>query len=161
MGFLLQAIYTGVFKYFCIPIFILMLVGRPRFLINWIHKLINIREPFKKIKVFRGAFLLCLITVVWSYFRKWSLEKLVQEIANSETKQANTSFHFLDEKLREAHLFERNAYMFFTFMILMVIVEKFCHSYFKLWNLQDELKRAKVKDSNKEIVKDPKLKKNE
>jgi hypothetical protein len=112
-----------------------------------------------KVKIFRGAFLLCLFTVIWSYFRKWSLEKLVHEIANNESKQSSTSFHFLDEKLREAHLFERNAYMFFTFMILMVIVEKFCHSYFKLWNLQDELIIAKAKELNKQPPKDPKSKK--
>lgn len=161
MGLLLQAIYSGLFKYFCIPIFILMLIGRPRFLINWTHKLINLREPFMKVKIFRGAFLLCLLTVVWSYYRKWSLEKLVQDIANGETKHPSHSYHFLDEKLREAHLFERNAYMFFTFMILMIIVEKFCHSYFKLWNLQDELKNAKVRNLNNIPVKDSKLKKND
>ena len=159
MGLLLQTIYTALFKYFCIPIFILMLIGRPRFLIVWIHKFINLREPFMKVRISRGACLICLFTVVWSYFRKWSLEKLVDSIASDESSRSSTSSQIIDEKLREAHLFERNAYMFFTFMILMIIVEKFCHSYFKLWNLQDELTRAKLKELQKDPVKDLNLKK--
>ncbi len=114
-----------------------------------------------KVKIFRGAFFVCLLTVLWSYYRKWSLEKVVNIISSDESSHSSLNSHLLDEKLREAHLFERNAYMFFTFMIIMIIVEKFCHSYFKLWNLQDELERAKAIELNKEPVKDEKLKKNE
>jgi len=114
-----------------------------------------------KVKIIRGSFFVCLLTVLWSYYRKWSLEKVVRNISGDDSNQSNLSSHILDEKLREAHLFERNAYMFFNFMIIMIIVEKFCHSYFKLWNLQDELERAKAKVLNNEPVKDQKLKKND
>jgi hypothetical protein len=162
MGFLLQTLYSQVFKFFCLPVFIIMLIGRPRFLITWIHKFINLKEPFLKVKLFRGLFSVCLLTVLYSYYRKWSLENLVQEITKSQRQgEVIGNINFLDEKLREAHLFERNAYMFFTFMILMIVVEKFCHSYFKLWNLEDEVKAAKSKELSREPVKDTIMKKNE
>lgn len=163
MGLLLQAIYTGIFKYVCIPIFVLMLIGRPRFLISWVHKLINMREPFFKLKLFRFIFFLCCCTVVWSYYRKWHLENVVAKLRAEDTKTgAMANMHFIDEKLREAHLFERNTYMFFTFIILMIVVEKFCHSYFKLWKLEDETKGVKEPRKEPQVAeppKDPQLKK--
>jgi hypothetical protein len=156
MGLLIQAVYAAIFKFFCVPVFVLMLIGRPRFLINWVHKFINAKEPLFKLRFFRFIFFLCCITVVWSYYRKYELEKLVAQIG-SEGK-TNMNVHFIDEKLREAHLFERNTYMFFTFIVIMIIVEKFCHSYFKLWALEDQVKNKSQlgiqKESTKELLKE-------
>ena len=157
MALLIQAVYSIIFKYFCVPVFLLMLVGRPRFLIGWVHKLINAREPFFKLRLFRFTFFLCCLTVVYSYFKKYELENIVENLSKEQAKGAG-NIHYIDEKLREAHLFERNTYMFFTFIVIMIIVEKFCHSYFKLWALEDQVKNAKVQgenskqESNKEVL---------
>jgi hypothetical protein len=76
-----------------------------------------------------------------------------------EQNKSNTNIHYIDEKLREAHLFERNTYMFFTLIILMIVVEKFCHSYFKLWALEDVLTaKEKVKATISQIKKPEEVK---
>ena len=121
MALLIQAVYSIIFKYFCVPVFLLMLVGRPRFLIGWVHKLINAREPFFKLRLFRFTFFLCCLTVVYSYFKKYELENIVENLSKEQAKGAG-NIHYIDEKLREAHLFERNTYMFFTFIVIMIIV---------------------------------------
>jgi hypothetical protein len=159
MGLLLQGLYTYIFQYFCLPVFILMMIGRPRFLIRWVHKLLDFEEPFKKVKIFRVLLILCFVTVLWSYYRKWTLEKLVHEIGMTAGEHQHGNVHFIDEKLREAHLFERNTYMFFAFCIMIIIVEKFCHSYFKLWNLEDKAKEQRDKLNALHPKKDEKLKK--
>ena len=170
MGIFYQAAYSGVFKYFCLPVFFLMLIGRPRFLINLVHKLISIRDPFLQLRIFRFTFVICLITTIWSYYRKVTLEHLVEEISKGSEK--GTNMLYIDEKIREAHLHERNTYMFFTIIIMMIVVEKFCHSYFKLWALEDasKLKRnskiieGKPNVDDKQLndnTKDQKLKKND
>ncbi len=148
MGLIIQAIYSGIFKFFCLPVFLLMLIGRPRFLISFVHKFIEFREPFSKLKLFRFIFFLCCLTVGWSYYRKWALEKVIDKLVNDQARTGVASnVHFIDENLREAHLYERNCYMFFTFIVLMGVVEKFCHSYFKLWTLEDKINEKKKYNS--------------
>jgi len=56
---------------------------------------------------------------------------------NRDPSAAN--MHFMDEKTREANMFERNCYMFFTFIMLIIILEKFCQSYFSLWKAQSKM----------------------
>ena len=95
---------------------------------------------------------------------KWSIERMVQQLVSQTGNDLVGSIHFTDEKLRQAHLHERNAYMFFTFIVLMIIVEKFCHTYFKLWALEDKAKGSLEASKVKETVappKDPMLKKTE
>jgi hypothetical protein len=48
---------------------------------------------------------------------------------------------YMDDKLREANLCERNAYMFLTFDIMILIFEKLCFTYFKLWSSENELNK--------------------
>lgn len=168
MGLILQVVYSYIFNFFCLPVFVLMLIGRPKFLVRAVHQILQFQEPIKKLKIFRIILYLCITVVVYSYYRKWAIEKLVHELAHSGDA-LHGSVHFIDEKLREAHLFERNSYMFFAFSLLIIIVEKFCHSYFKLWELKEQLEvqrlnLAKVQPAKEpvgNVVKDPLLKKTE
>ncbi len=158
----MQAIYTSIFKFFCLPVFILMIIGKPRFLINLVHKFIEFKDPIFKLKIFRFIFFLCCLTVGWSFYRKRALESIVDQLVNEQaTRGAPSNVHFIDEKLREAHLHERNCYMFLTFIVLMAVVEKFCHIYFKLWSVQDAVanKQNGKKDvgtENKEEIQETK-----
>lgn len=155
MGLLLQAIYSNLFRYFCLPIFALMIFGKPRFLIRIAHKLINIEEPVRHIRIFRFFIFICAIYVVFCYYRSYQLTKLVYELSNTSELQRQAgvgNINFLDEKVRESYLFERNCYFFFTFMIILLTVEKFCHNYFKLWAKEDEVRMLKTGERRGEIL---------
>lgn len=58
------------------------------------------------------------------------------------------NIHFIDEKTKEAHLFETNVYMFSTVYIMIVIFDKFCHKYFKLQEAQDKFNLQKESSEN-------------
>ena len=160
MGLLLHVAYNGIFKFFCLPVFILMLFGKPKFLIRWVNKFINSKFIFLNVSIFWVTLILCSITALWSFYRKHSLEQMVHDLS---TKSSGTvaNIHYIDEKLREAHLFERNTYMFGTFIVMMIIVDRFCLSYFKLWEEEDALERKKKELKGESVPKEPLLKKTE
>jgi hypothetical protein len=139
MGLILHWVYNF-FKFVAMPLFFLMIIGKPRFLINFVHKLLDIKEPISKVKVFRFILLLNTCICIYSFYRKWELTNLVNEMHlkyNKDPSAAN--MHFMDEKTREANMFERNCYMFFTIIVIIVILEKFCHSYFSLWKTEGKI----------------------
>lgn len=154
MGLFLQAVYVYAFNYFCIPLFIIVLIGKPRFLINLVHKLIEIKEPFKKIKIFRFILGLCLVSVIWSLYCKKKAEHLIDQIFASSFHDPNVAnSYFIDEKIREAHLFERNAYMFSTFFVIILVIDNICHCYLKLWHKDDKFKELQAVEAEYTINK--------
>jgi hypothetical protein len=129
-----QFIYNYIFIYFCLPAFILMLFGKPRFLIKAVKKIFQIELP--RIRYSFGTLLVvfCLVWVAVSYYKKTALDGLLSGLKLSAENEV-----FYSEKTREAHLHQRNGFMYFTFFIMIIILKKLCNSYEKLWKSEDEL----------------------
>ena len=128
-----QFIYNYIFIYFCIPASILMLFGKPRFLIKAVKKVFQIQIPRTKYTVGTVLIVICAIVVGISFFKKRSLDELLTQL-----KLSNDNEQLYNEKLREAHLQQRNGFMYFTFIIMILVLKKLCNSYEKLWRSQDE-----------------------
>jgi hypothetical protein len=146
MGLLLNVIYQYVFLYISLPIFGIVLFGRPKFLITWIHNALNLRDPFSKIRIFRFIFIFNLIYFLYCLFMIRRLHKNINELQfrEVETIKGMGMLSYMDDKMREANLFERNAYMFLTFDILILVFQKLCFTYFKLWKSENDYNKLKA-----------------
>jgi hypothetical protein len=133
MAIFTEFMYNYVFIYFCLPAFVLMLFGRPRFLVRKVRNILDIKLP--KIGFSIGTILMfaCIVIVATSYLKKNSTEKQIAEIKSTVENET-----YYNEKLREAHLSERNCYMYFTFTIMILVLQRMCGSYEKLWELEDK-----------------------
>ena len=137
------------YLYFLIPIFLLILFGKPRFLIKLIHKIMNIKEPFKQIKIFVFYTFACLIYTILCFFNKYQIEKFITNIDHS-SKNMET----YNSKIRELNLNERNGFMFLNFFIIMILIERLCDSHFKIWAEED--KKIQIENKMKNETKDKK-----
>jgi hypothetical protein len=119
--------------YFLLPTLLLVLVGKPRPVITLIHLIMNIKEPIKGIKLFMFLWFACGLYAALNLLQKFNIEnsllKLEKSVKNVE---------LYDTKMRELNLCERNAYMYLNFFVIIIIIERLCDSYFKLWEEDDK-----------------------
>lgn len=132
MALIMHAMY-GFYLYFFLPILVLVLIGKPRFLIKLIHMILNLKEPIKEIKIFMFIWLSSGLFAVLNFFQKFKIERIVQVLDKSQ-KNLET----YDSKMRDLNLAERNAYMYFNYFIVIIIIERLCDSYFKSWVEEDK-----------------------
>jgi len=130
---IIPKIMYGFYLYSLLPILALVLIGKPRPIIKFIHYILNIREPFKEIKVFMFFWLACGFFAVINLFQKFRIEIVLQNLDKSP-KNAD----IFDTKMRELNLCERNAYMYLNFFIIIIIIERLCESYFSFWEEEDK-----------------------
>ncbi len=132
MSIITNIIY-GIYLYFLIPIFILILLGKPRFLVKIIYTLLNIHEPFKNVKIFGFYTLACGLYSGLCFYNKYQVENFISKLNHS----AN-NMELYNAKVRELNLNERNGFMFLNFFILMILIERLCDSHFKKWIEEDK-----------------------
>ena len=132
MSLIVHAMYSF-YLYFLLPVLVLVLIGQPRFLIKLIHMILNLKEPIKEIKIFMFIWISCGLYAGLNLFQKFTLEKVVQALDKSQK-----NIEIYDNKMRELNLAERNAYMYLNFFIIIMIIERLCDSYFKLWVEEDK-----------------------
>lgn len=123
----------GFYLYFLIPILVLVLIGKPRFVIKIIHFMMNIKEPIKQIKIFFFIWLACGLYSLLCLFQKYRIQAIISNL----DKNAKT-IDIYDSKMRELNLCERNGYMYLNFFIIMVVIDRLCDSYFKFWVEEDK-----------------------
>jgi hypothetical protein len=142
MGVVTQFIFNYIYLYFCVPAFILMLFGRPRFLVKAIKKIFQIPLPIVNINIGTALMGFCMINVLLSYYKKYQSDELLAKLTLSIHNE-----ELYNEKIREAHLYERNCFMYFTFTIMILVLKRLCGSYEKLWTAQDGYNKT-VSDNN-------------
>ena len=157
MGIVLHTLYIWTYLYFSLPLFILVFFGKPKFIIVLIHKILQFKEPFSKIRIFRFLSLLCFLYISFCLIRSRHLFTHIDEFLNQyDSRQTNLfpNIITIDEKLKEAHILERNAYMFFTFVVLLYVIDKLCHMYFELWKYENNYFNAniEVKYEDKSLI---------
>ena len=122
----------GVYLYFLIPIFLLILLGKPRFLINLIYKILNIHEPFKNIKIFGFYAVACGLYSAMCFINKFQIQEVIEHM-----DQSKNNMELYNSKIRVLNLNERNGFMFLNFFVLLILIERLCDSHFKKWAVQD------------------------
>ena len=143
MSFIINIVYR-LHLYFLIPIFILILIGKPRFLIRLIHKIMNIREPFNDIKIFECYCNACGLYSVFCFFIKYRIENTISKLDHNLN-----NMELYKNKIRELNLYERDGFMFLNFFILIHLIERLCKSHFKIWTRED--KKVKIEKNKKKI----------
>jgi hypothetical protein len=144
MGIVTQFLYNYFFLYFCIPAFLLMLFGRPRFLIKGVKKVLHFNMPRIRIRFGSCLMAFCMINVILSYYKKVEVDNLILQIKLTVDTEG---FH--NEKVREAQLAERNCYMYFTFAVMLMVLQKLCGSYSKLWQSEDDFRNMSTATKGK------------
>jgi hypothetical protein len=146
MGMLLNFIYQYIYLYLSLPVLLIVLIGKPRFVINLIYRIINLKEPITKVKIFGFIFGFNVLYVLYCLFRSMSLKNSIKnlQVNDLDTVRIIGVINYIDDKMREAHLFERNAFMFFTFNILILVINKLCLSHFKLWLTEKEYSSIQI-----------------
>jgi len=121
-----------------IPIFTILMIGHPKFLIKIVSAVLEIRENWKGFKIFDIIKLILIINAIFynvnSYFLKLKAEQVFDEIY-SQRKILSDNF-FFDEILREANFYEKNAYKLYTYTMLILIFEVFCNLYITKWKIK-------------------------
>jgi hypothetical protein len=146
MGVITQFIFNYVYLYFCIPAFLLMLFGRPRFLVKAIRKVFEISVPRVRLSIGTVLMGFCMMNVLLSYYKKHVTDEVLSNLILTVDTEG-----IYNERIREAHLYERNCFMYFTFTIMILVLQRMCGSYDKLWVAQDEYNHlhAFYKDATK------------
>jgi hypothetical protein len=129
MGLIIQWTYNYIFKYFLVPAFILMLFGKPRSLINLFDKILK-AKTLKNLSVGNIITFIVMFILIFSFLK---INKI-----NSLLESSGSTFNdYVTEKIREAHLYERNCYMFFTFLIIIIVLYRLTSIYKKYWLYRD------------------------
>ncbi len=153
MSAILHFLYNYIFNLILIPLFVLTMIGWPRFLIRIIYKITNLKIPYYNIPLFFGGKVVSLLGSVWCFVIKYRLDLKVLKL--SEKYEVGERKNQIAEKMREARFYERNCYMFFTIFIMMVVIKKFCYNYFKYWKLEKKYANMQKEKLNTENAQNP------
>jgi hypothetical protein len=129
MGLIIQWTYNYIFKYFLVPAFILMLFGKPRFLINIFDRILK-AKTVKNMSVGNIITFVVLFVLVFSFIKINKINSLLETAGSTVTE-------YITEKIREAHLYERNCYMYLTFFVMIIILYRLTSIYKKYWLYRD------------------------
>ena len=135
-----------VLGYIYFPILLMFWIGRPRFIVRLLNKLLLVTEPYRNIPIFLYFTLYFIVNIIISYFQRIGFEKKVIE----EVVKAAESGHSLyknevyENSIRESFKMERNIYIFFCFFVISIVYVKFSKDYKDidaLENKRNELKK--------------------
>ena len=93
----------------------------------------NLTEPIKKIKIFMFIWFGSGVFSAVNFYKKYQMQQILH------TFEKTTKNHKMyEEKVKDLNLFERNAFMYLNYFVIIIIIERVCDSYFKLWDEQDK-----------------------
>jgi len=108
----------------------------------------NIKEPIKEIKVFMFLWLACGLYAALNLYQKYNIENALLRFDKSPV-----NVELFDSKMRELNLSERNAYMYSSFFMIIIIIERLCDSYFKFWEEEDKKLKIERKITSEQGIK--------
>lgn len=135
MGIILKFVYKFGFLYFFLPMFILYIIGKPRFIVKILNKILELREPVFHYKIFGHLSLFLGLNAVFNYYRKI---KVGEEILEFVSTGAPNLRQILEPKYREQSLYERNFYLFVCLSIMLIIFLKLSFSYKEIIQIEEE-----------------------
>ena len=146
MDLFYQFMYENVYSLIFMPIFIVMIIGSPKKLIRKIKSLLEYQETKSQFKIINiGQFFLFTLGI-YHHYRFYFISKAIQEIFYNISigKISNVDAVYIDDHLRKANLYERNSFMFYTYLVLFFIFESLCDTYSLLWKSNKLYRKIKI-----------------
>ena len=128
--------YNFIFLCFIVPIFILTLIGRPRFLMKIISKIIH--TTVNEHEIFTYLLLLCIIFASYFYYQFYRAQSLIQILLSH-----NAQVSELESKRLTARSNQRNFYIFIVAFAMLLAIHKFTERFIRIGEIENELKSKK------------------
>ena len=128
--------YNFIFLCFIVPLFILTLIGRPRFLMRLISKLIH--TTINEHEIFTYLLILCIIFASYFYYQFYNAEKLLYVLLSH-----NAEVFELEAKRLTVRSNQRNFYIFIVAFAMLIAIHKFTERFIRIAELEKELKTKK------------------
>jgi hypothetical protein len=128
--------YNFIFLCFIVPIFILTLIGRPRFLMKIISKIIH--TTVNEHEIFTYLLLLCIIFASYFYYQFYRAQSLIQVLLTH-----NAQVSELESKRLTARSNQRNFYIFIVAFAMLLAIHKFTERFIRIGEIENELKSKK------------------
>ena len=128
--------YNFIFLCFIVPIFILTLIGFPRFLMRIISKIIH--SKINEHEIFTYLLLLCIIFASYFYYQFYRAQSLIQVLLTH-----NAQVSELESKRLTARSNQRNFYIFIVAFAMLLAIHKFTERFIRIGEIENELKSKK------------------
>ena len=128
--------YNFIFLCFIVPIFILTLIGRPRFLMKIISKIIH--TTVNEHEIFTYLLLFCIIFASYFYYQFYRAQSLIQILLSH-----NAQVSELESKRLTARSNQRNFYIFIVAFAMLLAIHKFTERFIRIGEIENELKSKK------------------
>ena len=124
---------------FLVPLFLLMLVGRPRFFIRILQSLVLFKVPSTSLPLIGLITGVSGLSALYSFFKyiqkRNKYNSLLLDLVNGAIKTEYESV-YLDKKQMKATLFERNSLIYFCGFLLAIAIFKMAYVYEKSFELE-------------------------
>lgn len=138
---IIAGFFNGLFIYFLFPFFVLVVIGKPLFLMKAINSILKIEEPIKKFQINTILILIFLIGIGYSAIEmntsRMAINYILQEAAHYDPKE-------YEEKLRVFNSNERNLFMIVSCFLILLTIQKFSDRYIKIGDYKREVFQKKV-----------------
>lgn len=139
--------YEYVYKLLMLPLFVIYLVGMPKFLIKQLNKLWNIRVTPNRIRLFLYLSYIFLLLIFLSWMKRMkTIEDYNKELQMHKDNNQHLDVvpeYSKDEKIRQIYRFERDIFTYLAYMALVWIYVKFSHTYDRIFHWEERLQTAK------------------
>ena len=146
--------YKFIFLGFIFPLFIITLIGRPRFLMNIISKIIH--TSINQHEIFSYLLFLCILFACYFYYQFYKAQNLIQILINHNAETAQ-----LESKRLTARGSQRNFYIFIVTIAMLFAIQKFTERFIRIGIAEKEINDLKKELDTKVPQKTPFDKKND
>ncbi len=128
--------YNFIFLCFIVPLFILTLIGFPRFLMRIISKIIH--SKINEHEIFTYLLFLCIIFASYFYYQFYKAQSLIHVLLAH-----NAQVSELESKRLTARSNQRNFYIFIVAIAMLFAIHKFTERFIRIGEIENELKSKK------------------
>ena len=128
--------YNFIFLCFIVPLFILTLIGFPRFLMRIISKIIH--SKINEHEIFTYLIFLCIIFASYFYYQFYKAQSLIHVLFAH-----NAQVSELESKRLTARSNQRNFYIFIVAIAMLFAIHKFTERFIRIGEIENELKSKK------------------
>lgn len=146
--------YKFIFLSCIFPLFIITLIGKPRFLMNIISKIIH--SKINNHEIFSYLLSLCGIFAGYFYYKFYDAQRLLTILLQNNAQVAE-----LESKRLTARGNQRNFYIFIIAIAMLLAIHKFTERFIRIGTTEEEIKNLKDDLDKISPIKTPSEKKND
>lgn len=138
---IIAGFFNCLFIYFLFPFFVLVVIGKPLFIMKAINSILTIEEPIKKFQINTILILIFLIGIGYSVIEmntsRMAINYILQEAEHYDPKE-------YEEKLRVFNSNERNLFMVVSCLLILLTIQKFSDRHIKIGDYKREVFQKKA-----------------